>query len=134
MRWLYMELYNNSSMFAELCDNLYCFYKERGSGLKERDLKRVEHPDWYKQNDMLGMMFYIDNFTGNMPGVAVRLMRIISEIVCPGVLLLRDAVSRQGIDIGIWLWIRKCRQRLHLSIRFQAESGVFHFTAILGLT
>ncbi len=73
LRWLYMELYDNSSMFAELCDNLYCFYKERGSDLKDRDLKRVEHPDWYKQNDMLGMMFYIDNFAGNMPGVEEKL-------------------------------------------------------------
>ncbi len=73
LRWLYMELYDNSSMFAELCNNLYYFYKERGSDLKERDLKRVENPDWYKQNDMLGMMFYIDNFAGNMLGVEEKL-------------------------------------------------------------
>ena len=73
LRWLYMELYDNSSMFAELCDNLYFFYTERGSDLKERDLKRVENSDWYKQNDMLGMMFYIDNFAGNMPGVEEKL-------------------------------------------------------------
>ena len=29
LRWLYMELYNNDSMYAELCDNMYRFYEER---------------------------------------------------------------------------------------------------------
>ncbi len=73
LKWLYMELYGNGSMFAELCDNLYRFYEERNGDLKERDLQREEQPDWYKQNDMLGMMFYIDNFAGNMKGVESKL-------------------------------------------------------------
>lgn len=73
LRWLYMELYDNSSMFAELCDQLKIFYQERKEALKKRDLKREETADWYKQNDMLGMMFYIDNFAGNMKGVESKL-------------------------------------------------------------
>ena len=73
LRWLYMELYDNSSMFAELCDKMGGFYKERGKDLKALDEKREKQPDWYKQNDMLGMMFYIDNFAGNMKGVKSKL-------------------------------------------------------------
>ena len=73
LKWLYMELYGNGSMFAELCDNLYRFYEARNDDLKERDIRREEYPDWYKQNDMLGMMFYIDNFAGNMKGVESKL-------------------------------------------------------------
>ncbi|MDE5893097.1 MAG: amylosucrase [Acetatifactor sp.] len=73
LRWLYMELYNNGDMFAELCDNLERFFRERGEALKARDLERETHPGWYRQNDMLGMMFYIDNFAGNMEGVESRL-------------------------------------------------------------
>ena len=73
LRWLYMELYENSSMFAELCDKMEGFYKERGKDLKALDEKREKQPDWYKQNDMLGMMFYIDNFAGNMKGVKSKL-------------------------------------------------------------
>ena len=73
LKWLYMELYNNSSMFAELCDNMYRFYLERKSALHQRDIQREENPDWYKKNDMLGMMFYIDNFAGNMKGVQKKL-------------------------------------------------------------
>lgn len=73
LRWLYMELYDNSSMFAELCDNMERFYLERDLKLKELDLNREFHQDWYKQNDMLGMMFYIDNFAGNIKGVTSKL-------------------------------------------------------------
>lgn len=73
LKWLYMELYGNSSMFAELCDNLYRFYEERNEDLKEIDQEREACPDWYKKNDLLGMMFYIDNFAGNMKGVESKL-------------------------------------------------------------
>ena len=73
LRWLYMELYDNSSMFAELTDQLHRFYEERTGALKELDKKREADPEWYKKNDMLGMMFYIDNFAGNMKGVESKL-------------------------------------------------------------
>lgn len=73
LRWLYMELYGNDSMFAELCDQLWAFYQERTDALKNLDLKREADPNWYKKNDMLGMMFYIDNFAGNMKGVESKL-------------------------------------------------------------
>ncbi len=73
LRWLYMELYGNDSMFAELCENINRFYLERAKSLKEMDLERETRPDWYKQNDLLGMMFYIDNFAGNMKGVEQKL-------------------------------------------------------------
>ena len=73
LRWLYMELYDNDSMFAELCDNMERFYSERNGELKASDINREQRPDWYKKNDMLGMMFYIDNFAGNMQGVKSRL-------------------------------------------------------------
>ena len=73
LRWLYMELYNNDSMYAELCDNMYRFYEERKVALRKGDVSREENPDWYKKNNMLGMMFYIDNFAGNMKGVQKKL-------------------------------------------------------------
>ena len=73
LRWLYMELYGNDSMFAELCDNLYRFYNERKAALKDRDEKREQDPEWFKKTDMLGMMLYIDNFAGNLKGVQKKL-------------------------------------------------------------
>ena len=73
LRWLYMELYDNDSMFAELSDNMRQFYLDRNKELKKWDEKRASDPSWYKQNDLLGMMFYIDNFAGNMKGVESKL-------------------------------------------------------------
>ncbi len=73
LRWLYMELYDNGDMFAELCDNMQRFYRERSKGLKAADSKREADKDWYKHNDLLGMMLYIDNFAGNIKGVESRL-------------------------------------------------------------
>lgn len=73
LRWLYMELYQNDSMFAELCENMYQYYKERRQQLKLRDIKREKTPDWFKKNDMLGMMLYIDNFAGNLKEMKKKL-------------------------------------------------------------
>ena len=54
LRWLYMELYQNGDMFAELCSQMYEYYNCRSKKLKERDLKREKGPDWYHGKDMLG--------------------------------------------------------------------------------
>lgn len=73
LRWLYIELYDNYEMFDELCDMLSVFYEERNDSLKISDQSREKDSEWYKKNDMLGMMFYIDNFAGNMKGVKEKL-------------------------------------------------------------
>ncbi|MCI8282209.1 MAG: amylosucrase [Lachnospiraceae bacterium] len=73
LRWLYMELYNNSDMFAELCDEMYRFAMERALEFRSLDQKREQDPGWFRKNDMLGMMLYIDNFAGNLKGVKGKL-------------------------------------------------------------
>ena len=73
LRWLYMELYGNGAMFAELYDNLYRFAQERSAALKKRDKMRETNPEWYRSNDLTGMMLYIDNFAGNLNGVCQKL-------------------------------------------------------------
>ena len=73
LRWLYMELYNNGSMYAELCDQMREFYQKRRTDLKARDREKSKNPKWYRNNRMLGMMLYIDNFAGNLKGVREKL-------------------------------------------------------------
>lgn len=73
LRWLYMELYDNGSMFYELMTRLQAFYRERADSLKEIDRKREADPNWYRRNDLLGMMLYIDNFGGTVNGVREKL-------------------------------------------------------------
>ena len=51
----------------------YDFSMERSDALKAIDRTREADPDWYKRNDLLGMMLYIDNFAGTLKGVAERI-------------------------------------------------------------
>ena len=73
LRWLYMELYDNGSMFFELIEYLQKFYEERSESLKAIDRKKEADADWYRRNDLLGMMLYIDNFGGTINGVREKL-------------------------------------------------------------
>ncbi len=68
-----MELYDNGDMFAELCEKLHAFALEREQYLMELDREREQNPEWFRGNDMLGMMLYIDHFAGNLKGVKDRL-------------------------------------------------------------
>ena len=45
LRWLYMELYNNDSMYAELCETIHGFYEERNRTLRSMDRKREADPE-----------------------------------------------------------------------------------------
>jgi len=69
LKWLYMELYDDEAMFWELCHEMQRFHTERIEELKELDKKRIRDSRWYRKNDMLGMMLYIDNFSGNLSGL-----------------------------------------------------------------
>ena len=51
---------------ARLCRN-------RAAALKARDAAREADPDWYKRNDLLGMMLYVHNFGGTLRGVESHL-------------------------------------------------------------
>ena len=73
LRWLYMELYDNGDMFAELCDQMKRFFDERSAKLKELDAQRETAGAWYRASDMLGMQMYIDNFAGTIKGVEEKL-------------------------------------------------------------
>ncbi len=73
LRWLYMELYGNDDMFAELCGQMKWYYDQRNDKLKKLDAEREAAGEWYRKRDMLGMMMYIDNFAGNIKGVQEKL-------------------------------------------------------------
>lgn len=73
LRWLYMELYGNDAMYAELCEQMHDYYSKRSTELRKRDIKKEKNPDWFKEKEMLGMMLYIDNFAGNLKGVERKL-------------------------------------------------------------
>ena len=76
LRWLYMELYGNDDMFAELCGQMKRYYDMRNDKLKQLDAQREVAGEWYRKRDMVGMMMYIDNFAGNIKGVQEKLSYI----------------------------------------------------------
>ena len=74
LKWLYCELYENRmDMFEDLCKKLKNIYTDRKADLKKQDRVREQDPEWYKKNDILGMMMYVDAFAGNLKGVKEKL-------------------------------------------------------------
>ena len=74
LKWLYYELYpGNDEGFKYLCRMIKEYYTERSKTLKTLDRKREKDPDWYRGNDIVGMMLYVENFAGDLKGVADKL-------------------------------------------------------------
>ncbi|MCC8029901.1 MAG: alpha-amylase family protein [Lachnospiraceae bacterium] len=73
-KWLYMELYQDrQEAFHDLCADLYACFRQRGADLKERDRERSAAPQWYRGNDLLGMMLYVDAFAQDLNGVREKI-------------------------------------------------------------
>ena len=74
LKWLYCELYSDRPDAAEhlnkLAAAMHRFYDERPAALKSSDKKREADPDWYRRNDLMGMMLYVSNFGGTLQGTA----------------------------------------------------------------
>ena len=74
LKWLYFELYQGKEKyFLQLCSSLLDYYRNRPEDLKASDRDRECDPDWYRKNDLLGMMMYTENFAGNLQGVKKHL-------------------------------------------------------------
>lgn len=74
LKWLYMELYKGQTeSYDRLCLQMLEFYDARSEALKASDRVREAKPDWYLENDLIGMMMYTDNFAGNLQGVRKHL-------------------------------------------------------------
>lgn len=74
LKWLYCELYHNDrEAFQYFCEMLHSCWLSRKSALRELDAKREKNPDWYRSNQLLGMMMYPSCFAGNLNGVRMHL-------------------------------------------------------------
>ncbi len=72
--WPMLEkLYGGHPAYDEFCQALTAemraAWKSRPADLKELDLKRDLEPDWFQRPDMLGYVFYVDRFAGDLNGV-----------------------------------------------------------------
>ena len=70
---LYDSLYHDEAAFRRLCLLLLDSYEARSKALKTLDAQREQQPDWYKAQDLLGMLAYTQCFGGNLKGVRKHL-------------------------------------------------------------
>ena len=74
LRWLFMELYRGDEHAYEYFVNmLWRSYEERSEDLRKLDRRRLEDPGWYKGNNLVGMLMYVDCFAGTLQGVRQKL-------------------------------------------------------------
>ena len=70
LKWLYYELYGSDKQaFDYFCSMLRKCWLERNDQLKELDDAREIIPNWYANNDILGMMMYSECFGKTLQGV-----------------------------------------------------------------
>lgn len=74
LKWLYMELYpDHYEDYRQYVQMLSDYCAARSRELKSWDQKKQKDPEWYRRNDLLGMMMYTENFGGTLKGVEDRL-------------------------------------------------------------
>ena len=74
LKQLYMELYrNDQGAWDYFVSLLKGAYEARPEALKLMDRAREACPDWYKGNDLTGMLMYVGPFAGNLKGVQEKL-------------------------------------------------------------
>ena len=71
LKWYYSELYHNDThAFDYFCSMLYDYYCQRSPELKEWDRQRTGSGEWYKGNDLLGMLMYVNCFADTLKGIS----------------------------------------------------------------
>ena len=74
LKSLYSGLYHNDlAAFDYFCGMLERSFNSRKASLRVLDAKRLDDPDWFRSNKLMGMMLYVSAFAGNLRGVRKKL-------------------------------------------------------------
>ncbi len=77
LKWLYCELYQDNPYVMmhldDLSRDIRNIYSKRNEVLKASDLRREADPNWYKRNDLVGMMLYVNAFSETLKGLEEKL-------------------------------------------------------------
>ncbi len=73
LRYLFNELYHDDNAYAYFVSMLKRMYGERSNALKKWDEKKIQDKDWFKHNDILGTLMYVDCFGETIKGVEKHL-------------------------------------------------------------
>ena len=74
LKWLYYELYrSNEQSFNYFLFLLDKYAKERDQELRALDQERMKNPRWFKGNELLGVLMYVNCFAGELQGVEKKI-------------------------------------------------------------
>lgn len=74
LKWLYCELYHGDMQaFDYFIGMLRRSWADRKPALRAQDAAREADPNWYRRQDILGMMMYTNAFAGTLKGVEEKL-------------------------------------------------------------
>ena len=74
LRSLYLSLYpGDTHAWDYFLEMLFRCWQERPEELRKLDEIRLSEPDWYKGNQLVGMLMYADAFAGTLQGVREKL-------------------------------------------------------------
>ncbi len=114
LKWLFMELYpGQEASFWDMCDGLRRYYEDRTEDLKQLDEMRAADPNWFRTNDMLGMMLYVDAFAGDLKGMREKLPYLQDcGVNCLHLMSLLDCPAKDTDDGHEVVDFRKVRSNL----------------------
>lgn len=70
---LYGQREDLDDQISRLVDVMSKAYSDRDKALKKSDLERERQPDWFVNEQIAGMMFYVDRFCGDLPTLRQKL-------------------------------------------------------------
>lgn len=74
LKELYCQLYHNDmAAFDYFCRMLEGSFRQRKPELRQLDERRLAEPEWFRSNQLLGMMLYVDAFAGDLSGVEEKI-------------------------------------------------------------
>ena len=73
MKRLYMSLYHDEHAYEYFISMLRRCHEARKEVLRRLDKQRIANPQWYKSQDVLGMLMYTQCFGGTLKGVKAHL-------------------------------------------------------------
>lgn len=73
LKELYLQLYGDEKSFGDFCTMLEAYYESRSQALKDLDMQREANPNWYKDQNILGMLAYTQCFGKTLKGVESHL-------------------------------------------------------------
>lgn len=73
LKTLYGDRKDLPEILRQITETLVSFHRQRSEERKKSDLDREEHPDWFLNEKIVGMMLYVDLFNDDLKGLVEKM-------------------------------------------------------------